>query len=490
MPRRTPFLAAVLGALVASLAAVASPAVAAPAVHSGALDLPLPRIAPHAVARQVANGSAVSHPARTVPWALSLWLEERTSDGTGTGTLQFLCTATAIRPRVLLTAAHCTRESGFLYVGVGADVLNRPTRMIPVEAIGANTRYRDSAFHDDIALLRPMRSLALPSYAHLAPSSVARDARAGRAAMTVYGWGTTETGSLTGSLRTARLKVATSTARRVFPRIFDSRTMIAAGTRNSRTGRWSGACPGDSGGPLVVRRGRTTYVVGVTNYGRYDCASGPTVFASVADFHGWTSATTAKLAGWARTRNTALPVPLTAPRVTGTVGLRRTLTCHPGTWTSNVSSVEVDWYRDDEPVATGQSYVLRADDAGSSVRCVTFGSSRAGYRADVAPVVRIPDVPTVTTPTVRGVTDGTMPTPGAVATCTATASKGATLDYDWLVGDNADPAGATVVGQGAALTLTEQVLRSAAGRYLLCRATATGAMGSATDVDSVAVPAV
>src|SRR3954464_4050109 len=89
-PRRLPAL------LLAALVAVGGLAVVA---------------VPAAPASAVTYGKVVASPATSAPWALSLWRGARAK-----GAISFRCTATAIAPQVVVTAAHCVQDKGFYYL--------------------------------------------------------------------------------------------------------------------------------------------------------------------------------------------------------------------------------------------------------------------------------------------------------------------------------------------------------------------------------------
>src|SRR3954468_18761629 len=133
-----------------------------------ALLLPAP------TASAVTYGKIVSSPTKTAPWALSLWLGPKAK-----GPSAFRCTATAIAPQVVVTAAHCVQEKGFYYVVVGASRLGKGRR-VAVEALADHPGYRPSRFRADIAVLRPLLPLDLTTYAVPATAALAARAKAGR----------------------------------------------------------------------------------------------------------------------------------------------------------------------------------------------------------------------------------------------------------------------------------------------------------------------
>ncbi|NHC16314.1 S1 family peptidase [Motilibacter deserti] len=482
--RRALSRAAVAGALLGVLGAAlpASPASATPAPDEARAG---------DVRRAVTHGTIVPRPSRTAPWVVSLWLEDQAPDGTGTGRLSFVCTGSAIGPRQVLTAAHCTRGEGLLHVQVGADTLQGGTT-VPVEAVRAHARYRDAGYGDDLALLRPLFALRLRAYARLASPRLARGARTGQLPLRLYGWGETEAGRVTGALRTTPVRPAPDAALRAFGADFAPGRMLAAGRQDAATGRYAGACSGDSGGPLAVRQGGTSYVVGVTSYGAARCDTAPTVFASVGDYRPWTTRAARDLPVLARTANTALPVALGKPSVQGTAALGATLTCAPGAWSTNTSEVETGWFRGPTYLGAGADHVVTAEDAGRALRCTAVATSQAGSTRQRAPEpVRVPELPRLTAlPLLAGLEPGAPPAPGGVVSCVGAQADDAdtALLHEWLASPGSDLAGAQVVGSGPAIVLDAPLLARLAGGWLTCRVTATNVMGAASATVSAYVP--
>jgi trimeric autotransporter adhesin len=68
---------------------------------------------------------------------------------------------------------------------------------------------------------------------------------------------------------------------------------------------------------------------------------------------------------------------LTAPKVSGTTKVGRTVTCSTGSWTGR-PSLTVNWYSGTRRVAGGRKYRLRASDAGKSIRCRERAANAAG----------------------------------------------------------------------------------------------------------------
>lgn len=481
--------ALLVSALLTGLLATGSPALAASGGVRQDPEVGAPNLRAH---RDITHGTVVRAPTRTSPWALSLWLEKK-EGSTGTGTVEFLCSGTAIGPREILTAAHCTTEPGFLYAKVGVDSLMTKGHLVPVEAVGRNSRYRTRAFHDDIALLRPLFDLGLPAYATLATPAVTARVRSGGAPLTALGWGMTEDGALTGQLRRSVLAIAPRPTLSAFGPDYVAGTMIAAGRLDRRTHLWSGTCGGDSGGPLTTRAAGVTYVVGVTNFGPKACDSAPSVFASVGDFTRWSRATRRALPVLARTANAARPVALSPPTVSGTVALGQTLTCAASAWSPNATTFAVGWWRGDAELGPGASHVVVVEDAGATLHCVSAAGSKAGASVVEAPDLVVPEAPRFDgIATLTGLSLEVAPAPGTVVACggVSPSTPATTTTYDWLSSPTGAVADAVAIAVGPALTLDAPLLQQLAGQVLLCRATTTNVMGSVSDVAAAVIPAV
>ncbi|NHC12908.1 S1 family peptidase [Motilibacter deserti] len=332
----------------------------------------LPVLGPAAPASAVTYGTVVGSPGTSAPWALSLWRGAK-----ATGAVRFLCTATAIAPQVVVTAAHCVQQKGFFYVETDAKRLGQGER-VPVEAITDHPGYRSGRFRDDIAVLRPLLPLDLPSYATAGSAALARSVKAGRQlSLGLYGWGLDERDRI-GRLRSATLRTAPDAVVDVFGRAFAERSMIAAG-RPLASGGYAGGCNGDSGGPLVVGRGSTRYLVGVTSFGAEGCDQDlPTVFTSVGDYTHWLSTAASSLRRLATTANRALPVATRAPALRGDAVVGGAVTCDPGAWTANATRVTQAWFRGQVRLEDAPVHQVVPQDAGATLRCVVTAVSGAG----------------------------------------------------------------------------------------------------------------
>jgi hypothetical protein len=218
----------------------------------------------------------------------------------GPGFYAPFCTATLIRPTVVLTAEHCLQllsdpsQAAFL-IGPNA---NAPIRTVPVRGAAAETSIEGGVFGigSDLAvvhLAEPVTNVPLMPFAALADSDIGRR-------FTGLGFGLQDSTGTSGTRRAGAMTL-TATGGRVFeaafgsfeafleegaPQIFpeydpSNPSDLAFLQEQYETTRiidgieaWFGArhgdaqaCSGDSGGPITARDGDRTVLYGVTSWG-------------------------------------------------------------------------------------------------------------------------------------------------------------------------------------------------------------------------------
>lgn len=199
-----------------------------------------------------------------------------------------LCTASIVAADLVLTAAHCVEGGSLSEMRIvfsrsaGAQVTARVVKAV------VPSRWRavreDEPDQGDIALVRFAGRLPA-GYRAANLLADATGLRAGQA-VTLAGYGITQTHPHTGSGRLRRVQVAIAE-----PNF--GRTEILF---DQRAGR--GACHGDSGGPAFVERDGQLWLLGLTNRGYHDPADTCrqyAVYTKVSAYRKWLSAAAAYL---------------------------------------------------------------------------------------------------------------------------------------------------------------------------------------------------
>ncbi|XP_066999948.1 trypsin-1 [Anabrus simplex] len=217
------------------------------------------------------------------PWIAKLFYNGR-----------FYCAGSLINSRYVLTASHCLH--GFDYRLITVRLLehdaNSDTEAQHIDRkvlrVLKHSRYSDSNFNNDIALIRLAEDVELKGSLRpvcLPPSYKNFTGQDG----TVAGWGTTsQGGAVSPVLMEVTVPILSNTQCRKTGygnrRITDN--MLCAGVPEGK----KDSCQGDSGGPLVVRNGTFYNIVGVVSWGD-GCArpNYPGVYSRVNRYLTWLS---------------------------------------------------------------------------------------------------------------------------------------------------------------------------------------------------------
>lgn len=201
----------------------------------------------------------------------------------------FTCGASAIAPRVLLTAAHCL----FDFNGQSADGLAAASGVTDLRDIvgsdvtlGASAwvhpRYDPQLARNDIALVLMDRNLPGARTIKLYRSN--GGPAAGTPAL-ISGWGDLGNGNSPTVLQEALVQVLAGPGQGCaeWGGFFQPSTQLCIGV----PGGGVGSCFGDSGGPAAVGSGRQVRVAGVTSFGGEFCAAAETqsVYTRVSKYH-------------------------------------------------------------------------------------------------------------------------------------------------------------------------------------------------------------
>jgi hypothetical protein len=328
----------------------------------------------------ITHGSVIARPATTVPYALPLLHVPASGAGQAVrNAYDFLCTATAVSPYQLVTAAHCATPGGLYYVLVGGNTFGTG-KPVPVTAVRYRADYNPDAITHDIAVMRTLLPMHLPSYPKIGTRAMATGLASYRKqTLRTYGWGRpTDTKSPDQHLRGVTVKTLRAAAQRFYGPGFHPSSELAAGNPLPG-GVVGGTCHGDSGGPLVQTVKGTPWLVGVTSFGPADaCDAAPGVFTSVGVYRSWISTALRALRAQPVARSRALPVLLARPTISGMPKPGATLTC-TSRWTSNATRVAATWYRGTARVGSGARHVVVAADAGKALQCRVTATSHAGH---------------------------------------------------------------------------------------------------------------
>ena len=206
------------------------------------------------------------------------------------------------------------------------------------------------------------------------------------------------------------------------------------------------------------------------------------------------------------------PTIKTNPTISGLSGtsysayarLGTTLTCSGTEWSNEVESTTSAWYSSassysfDPAKSTlvGSSASLYLSESvlrslfGKYLYCASTGTSGGGQTvAYDYEYISTPSAPYSASASISGVTSGTAPTIGTVATCTGSSSYNYDyLTYDWGVGNSSystytSPQSPSF-GTGNTLTLTKSIIDQIKGKYLVCVVTVTNLSGSASGSDT------
>jgi trypsin len=195
------------------------------------------------------------------------------------------CGGTIVAPTKVLTAAHCTdgtAPSDIRVVAGRTSLSAGGGTTAGVTDVWIHPDWNSDALTSDASILTLDASLSeapLP----LASSADAALYEAG-ATSTVLGWGVTESGSASDTLRKVDVPVtADDDCTAAYADSFDAATMVCAGLKEGG----KDSCQGDSGGPLVgVGADGARKLIGIVSWGQ-GCAE-PNfygVYGRVSTFH-------------------------------------------------------------------------------------------------------------------------------------------------------------------------------------------------------------
>lgn len=180
----------------------------------------------------------------------------------------YFCAGTVIRPRVILTVAHCLENlsPNRVIVRSGSTNLNKAKK-----SLGFEKRFHpkwDRGGHYDLALIsvkKPLQKLPL-KLSNTPPKG---------AILNIAGWGRTEAKKGSPFLNYSVIREEPEQCLKIYGAVFITKTMICVG------GRGKNICDGDSGGPIFQFLNRQPVIYGVASWGGFNCRKSPGVFSKV-----------------------------------------------------------------------------------------------------------------------------------------------------------------------------------------------------------------
>lgn len=444
-------------------------------------------------AKAVVFGEEVPEASTTAPWVASIWYTKNISEKA-----QFICTGSLIRADIIITAAHCTFDKGFYWVKLGADTLDSDEPLLEVSGTWRDTRYSKKTITNDLGILkltRPVtdvRPIAIPTQSQL--SKVAKLTK-----FKMYGWGLDQNKEVAKFLRTANLDLQDAAAKRAYGKNFKPKIMLASGRYIRAEGLYAGGCNGDSGGPLIGIVDRKPTLVGLTSWGSAQgCDRGkPTIFTRVSYYLKNISNGVVLASKAATVYNQAAPTNIERSSITGVARVGSTLTCDPGTWSENTTSVDAYWTSPSR--ISGEraaSIIIKNEDAGQTFTCVTLGRSRTA-QLPVESNLTIPSAPVLDTQQSITGLGPSAPKIGTNITCSNATWRNnveTTLRPLWYIGDFYSREqlanSSTAVGEGTTLILTREIILKALNKSILCVSGVTGPGGTRFNIVSVRMPSI
>ena len=431
-------------------------------------------------AKAIVFGDEVIDASISYPWVASVWYASPTDDY-----YQHICTGSLITPEVVLTAAHCLSSSGTYYVQMGSDTLdgNNEPAFYEVDAVWKNPRYSRKTAINDVGLLKLTKAqttIAPMPYATQKDLAVVKRAKT----FEILGWGIDQAGEDATYLRYTKVSEQRLAARSYYTsKYFNENTMIAAGRYLKKEKIYTGACSGDSGGPLVADIRGVKTVVGITSYGGRSCnTKAPTVFSNVAYYDRDIAKGMVTLRRSALVLNRAMPSIVSEPLISSATG---SLTCDPGTWSSNTTQVSIQWTAPYSvwKVTTPAISLPTRSYSDTKYSCIVTGQNANGKISREVSIT-IPASPySYSGPTIEGVGLSITPSLNSTLTCAPPSwdKPGVSNSFTWYASASAvfDLNSAQLLSEGSSLVMSEDLEAATNGKnWIHCQVLGSNAGGS------------
>ena len=202
----------------------------------------------------------------------------------GNGQIISSCTGTVIRPRWVLTAAHCIGDAA------GAAIATRVTRLDDLKprhitfatAYAIAPSYKPRLGRNDVSLLKLEKRVTAKPITLAGTRDDDRRLTPGRPAK-VLGWGAIDATTPSDRMLQGRVFVgANNDCKAIFGSLWSGGRMLCAGSPTTDV------CFGDSGGPLLIKGGDRWIQHGATSFGDRKCATNDaSVYTRVSALRPW-----------------------------------------------------------------------------------------------------------------------------------------------------------------------------------------------------------
>ena len=206
------------------------------------------------------------------------------------------CGGVKIARNYVVSAAHCVygqHASNLTLImnlqGNAPYGYNSQATIVNVRRIIIHPNYNPNTFNNDIALLEFVSTNATnrQSSMNLIPSNLTRLLEATGNPVQIAGYGVTETGRVSTTLRQTTVRIITN-APLMNQNVTPNMIMASDANNTSDPNDNEDTCQGDSGGPLIASYRGVKYLVGLTSFGVGCALDGyPGVYTRVSRYLGW-----------------------------------------------------------------------------------------------------------------------------------------------------------------------------------------------------------